>query len=311
MTNERNRENIRAGRHEPPDQRNGSGGVFGIFHPRPAKLAIQGRWAGFCEGVAAVGALSPQRPDRLGGSQHSFQHIGILMRPPLHPPVQPVTQPYGFVANLRVQRAAGFDADLQNMTFRVFALIVTYADKNGECYPSIAKMAKKLGVSRQAIQNQIRKLVDKGYLKSCPQTSRTNIYKILQPAAGCPAPQPHAVDTAATPFGCPKIPLKKTDKDHRLHSRVETKWGGQRAYYQEKRREHETGISKTDEVELQMLREQAHHGLNVGQRIEMDMDLQASATRLHPNHKQRHEYLKSRYAALRDATAREAVIQAE
>lgn len=217
-------------------------------------------------------------------------------------PVQPPLQPYGFVANLRVQRAAGFDADLQNKTFRVFALVVTYADKNGECFPSIAKMAKKLGVSRQAIQNQIRKLVDKGYLKSCPQTSRTNIYKILQPATGCPLPQPHQVDTPATPFGCPKIPLKKIDKDpqgfSKKHSGAEGKWGSQRDYYQEKGREAATGVSKNDEAALAAIREQAQQGLPLKQRIEIDLDLQDEAAKLFTLPKQRHDFLNTRYAAL-------------
>lgn len=127
------------------------------------------------------------------------------MRPPVQYSPKPPIKAYGFVANLHAQRAAGFDTELQNMTFRVFALVVTYADKNGECFPSIAKMADKLGITRQAVQKQIRKLVDRGYLKSTPQTNKTNLYKILNPDAGCPAPQPYKVDTSATPSGCPKI----------------------------------------------------------------------------------------------------------
>lgn len=210
----------------------------------------------------------------------------------------PPVQPYGFVANLHALRAAIFDMGLQNMTCRVFALVVTYADKNGECFPSIAKMADKLGISRQAVQKQIRRLVDRGYLKSSPQTSKTNIYRILNPAAGCGAGQPDKVYTPAAQLGCPKRPFKKTDKDTKGHPREERKWGSQRAYYQEKQREAATGVSKNDEAALAAIRERAQQGLPLKQRMEIDLDLQAEAVKLFTLPKQRHDFLNARYTAL-------------
>lgn len=208
-----------------------------------------------------------------------------------------VQKPYGFVANLRALQAAGFDRALQNMTFRVFALIVTYADMDGQCFPSIAKMAKKLGITRQAVQKQVRQLAQKGYLRITRQARRSNIYQIIRQPAGCSAPQPHKVDTTATQYGCPKTPLKKTGKDTSGHSGKEKIWDRQRYYYQEKKREEATGISKADEAALQAIMDKAHQGLSLQQRMVLDRDLREEAKRLYALPKQRHEFLQARYSA--------------
>lgn len=214
-------------------------------------------------------------------------------------------QPYGFVANLNALQTAGFDAQLPDRALRIFALLLSYADPNGECFPSQSKMAKKLGVSRQAVQKQVRELERKGYVKIFRQAKKTSIYRIVRKAEGCAPAQPHAVDTPATQYGCPKTPFKKTNKETKFAS-SERIWGRQRAYYQEKAREAETGISKTDEENLAAIREQAHQGLTLNERMIIDLDLKEEAEKLYALPKERHDFLHSRYTGIcRERSARD------
>jgi hypothetical protein len=47
----------------------------------------------------------------------------------------------------------------------VLALLGTYTDRNGWCFPSQATLAERMGVSRQAIAQQINVLVKYGYIE--------------------------------------------------------------------------------------------------------------------------------------------------
>ena len=49
--------------------------------------------------------------------------------------------------------------------FRVLATLGTYSDERGWCWPSQATIAKRLGISRQAVNTQIKLLEELGYIE--------------------------------------------------------------------------------------------------------------------------------------------------
>lgn len=209
-------------------------------------------------------------------------------------------KPYGYVANLNLLQEAAYDGRLQNMTVRIFSLIVTYADQHGACFPSLAKMAGRLGISRQAVQNQIRKLEKLGYIKVFQQKERrTNIYQLNRNNTGCPPSQPHQVDRPATLLGCPKKPLKRLNEEtNRPRHLFQETVKQQINYNQEKRHEAATGISKNDEHALADAREQAFQGMTTMEKIDFDLNLQDEAMRLYDSKKDQHRFMKEKYAAL-------------
>lgn len=76
------------------------------------------------------------------------------------------TKPYGYIQNLHLIEVAYFDSRLQEQTKLTLAFLIRYAGKNGEIgYFSIKDTARKKGVTRRAIRNQINKLIEYGYLK--------------------------------------------------------------------------------------------------------------------------------------------------
>ncbi|MGH1377166.1 MAG: MarR family transcriptional regulator [Alphaproteobacteria bacterium] len=74
-------------------------------------------------------------------------------------------EPYGYVKNMHLIEKAYFDTRLQNATKLLLALFVRYADINGQLERSIAEIGRKSGISRQAVQNQVKKLMQAGYIK--------------------------------------------------------------------------------------------------------------------------------------------------
>lgn len=86
----------------------------------------------------------------------------------------------------RLPAAAAFDRRLSRAALRVLAAICTYCDKFGTCYPGIARIAAELDVSRQAVQRQIRKLEQLGYLitthrKRWQGGNMSNHYQVVYP----------------------------------------------------------------------------------------------------------------------------------
>ena len=53
-----------------------------------------------------------------------------------------------------------------------------FADKNGDCYPSYAKLARELAISRRHAMRSIQELIDKGFLKVVVPTSAERGRKI-------------------------------------------------------------------------------------------------------------------------------------
>lgn len=64
----------------------------------------------------------------------------------------------------RVPLAATEDGRISDRAHRVLAVLWAYADREGKCWPSQAKIAVHLGVSRQAIGPHVKALRKHGYL---------------------------------------------------------------------------------------------------------------------------------------------------
>lgn len=63
------------------------------------------------------------------------------------------------------QACAIDDKRMGAAAFRVLACLGTYSDERGWCRPKQSTIGKRLGISRQAVQKQIRTLVELGYLE--------------------------------------------------------------------------------------------------------------------------------------------------
>lgn len=79
------------------------------------------------------------------------------------------------------------DSRLGRAAFFVLAVLATYGDRDGWCWPSLATLAKRIGVSRQAISRQIIELERLGYIETQHQThasggTATNAYRIMHDA---------------------------------------------------------------------------------------------------------------------------------
>lgn len=72
------------------------------------------------------------------------------------------------------------DPQLNSAAFRVLLSLCTYTDRDGYCYPSQGTIAKKLRVSRQAVNKQIRVLFRLGYIHVThrwnPSSGETSCY---------------------------------------------------------------------------------------------------------------------------------------
>jgi len=80
------------------------------------------------------------------------------------------------------------DPELGLAALRVLNLLGTYGDKAGWCFPAMTTMAERLGVTRQAVQQQVNQLVKLGYLEKRerfnvnngkPKGQTSNLYRIL------------------------------------------------------------------------------------------------------------------------------------
>ncbi len=68
-------------------------------------------------------------------------------------------------AYARVSVRAALDKNLHHAPFRVLVLLASYADKNGYCYPSQQTIANIIGVSKQAVNQNIKTLEELGYIQ--------------------------------------------------------------------------------------------------------------------------------------------------
>ena len=56
------------------------------------------------------------------------------------------------------------DRQLGNAAFRVLAAIASYADQDGQCFPSLRRIGEDLGCCRSAVHKQVKILISHGYV---------------------------------------------------------------------------------------------------------------------------------------------------
>ncbi len=76
------------------------------------------------------------------------------------------------------------DTRLTIRDISVLCVLGTYADKRGFCYPSVTTIGGLLGITRQAVQKPINRLIELGYIdkqdRFIPGTGQTsNMYRVL------------------------------------------------------------------------------------------------------------------------------------
>lgn len=100
--------------------------------------------------------------------------------------------------------AAIFESESLGPTERLIMLaLADHADDDGRCYPSIARLCRRTGLSERAIQANTRKLVAQGYIKIIPGGGKgnANLYFVsANPAADAPRTKcTPAADAPQTP----------------------------------------------------------------------------------------------------------------
>ncbi|MBD9528998.1 helix-turn-helix domain-containing protein [Paracoccus sp. PAR01] len=71
--------------------------------------------------------------------------------------------------------SAIFESDTLGPTERLIMLsLADHADDNGRCYPSIERLCRRTGLKERAVQSNIKKLVQHGYLTLFPGGGRGN-----------------------------------------------------------------------------------------------------------------------------------------
>src|SRR6218665_2937780 len=73
--------------------------------------------------------------------------------------------PYGYLAVLKMMPRAAYDKNLKPAARRVLMILAGHSDTHGGCWPSVAKMADKLGMSRAAVIHQLKALEASNYIR--------------------------------------------------------------------------------------------------------------------------------------------------
>ncbi len=97
----------------------------------------------------------------------------------------------------KIPDSAVFDQRLGAAALRVLAALGTYANKEGWCWPSQGTLAKRLGISRQAVGRAIKQLAALGYIRSqgqYNQRTQARVQNRYQVRYDVPVP---ATDTAS------------------------------------------------------------------------------------------------------------------
>lgn len=88
--------------------------------------------------------------------------------------------------------SAVFESETLGPTERLIMLsLADHADDAGRCYPSIARLRQRTGLSERAIQSNIRSLQAAGYITIIPGAGQggSNVY-IVRPTPAADAPKP-------------------------------------------------------------------------------------------------------------------------
>lgn len=129
--------------------------------------------------------------------------------------------------------SAVFDSQTLAPTERLIMLaLADHADDEGRCYPSISRLCNRTGLSERAVQTNIRKLQEQGYIRIIPSAGKSgaNVYFVSPtPAADAPpagnAPRsrcttppqevrPTPAADAPKPSGTIIEPSKEDQSDH-------------------------------------------------------------------------------------------------
>ena len=107
----------------------------------------------------------------------------------------PLTSKFGVVPTLAI-----LDKTITHAELRVFSLLCSYADKNGECYPSQKTLADQLGIAREGMNRHIKSLEKTGWIKSVQRfrddgSKRSKLYKIVHDHMGSDAGHQEGGDT--------------------------------------------------------------------------------------------------------------------
>lgn len=104
-----------------------------------------------------------------------------------------------------------FESEMLGPTERLIMLaLADHADDSGRCYPSIQRLCKRTGLKERSVQSNLKKLCDRGYLKTIIGGGRgnANLYVVFpNPAANAPPHDVHpAADAPQTPQEMPANP---------------------------------------------------------------------------------------------------------
>lgn len=86
---------------------------------------------------------------------------------------------------------SAFDAELAPTPRFVLVALAEHADDEGRCYPSVARVAQRTGLSERSVQNSIKQLCAGGYLNINRNAGKhgTNVYQLRLTPAGAAPPQ--------------------------------------------------------------------------------------------------------------------------
>jgi DNA-binding transcriptional ArsR family regulator len=111
----------------------------------------------------------------------------------------------------RLPAAAVADPNVSHAALRVLAALGVYVDRDGVCWPATNTLAGLLGVSRAAVQKQIRSLERQGYVTTTRQRRANggtgpNIYRLKYPGLYDEDGRPRVPSLQAEPEDDPLAP---------------------------------------------------------------------------------------------------------
>lgn len=125
--------------------------------------------------------------------------------------------------------SAVFESKTLGPTERLIMLVLAdHADEDGKCYPSVARIRDRTGLSERAVQSNIKKLIDQGYLTVSfgGGKGNSNLYFVsANPAADAPKivkeAQPNPAGNAPRSKCTPAVDAPQTPQQVRLNPAVD------------------------------------------------------------------------------------------
>ncbi len=102
---------------------------------------------------------------------------------------------------------AVFDKRLAHGAVRVLAALAAYTDKEGECWPSEATLAQKIGMTERHTRRSLRALEEAGHIKIKRRPGQSSIYHLPR-TSGTEAPR--TLETGVSLDPGHKVPLPRT-----------------------------------------------------------------------------------------------------